>query len=299
MSGTRRESESSGVYRGRVAPSPTGYLHLGHARTFYTAFERARGGTLIYRDEDLDRARCRPEFAEAALQDLRQLGIFWQEGPDCGGPNAPYRQSERLALYRNFWKRLHASGLIYPCRKSRAEIARAAGSASGAADSEPIFPAEFRPPPGTGSEATEPGVVNWRFRVPDDEMIHFRDLRLGATQYTAGLDFGDFLVWRKDGWPSYELAVVVDDILMQVTEVVRGADLLLSTARQLLVYRALQARSPDFYHCELVCDESGRRLAKRHDALALRTLFERGMGPQEILELSGWTDRSEELRLSD
>lgn len=259
-------------YRGRIAPSPTGLMHMGHARTFWIAQERARaaGGRLVYRNEDLDRARCKPEFVRAALEDLHAIGLRWDEGPDIGGPHAPYNQSERGALYRAAWARLHASGCIYPCNKSRQDVERALTAPH--AD-EPIFPPELRTPVEAGAAAREPGATNWRFRTPDGATLTFVDGRAGEQRFTAGVHFGDFLVWRKDGFPSYELAVVADDSAMQITEVVRGEDLLLSTARQLLLYRALGATPPAFYHCELLYDETGRRLAKRSAALSIRTLL--------------------------
>jgi glutamyl-tRNA synthetase len=125
--------------------------------------------------------------------------------------------------------------------------------------------------------------VNWRFRVPDGEAVRFVDQRQGSQSYVAGQDFGDFVVWRRDDVPAYQLAVVVDDAAMQITEVVRGADLLKSTARQLLLIRALRLPTPAYFHCDLVRDESGTRLAKRHDALSLRSLRERGHTPEQVL----------------
>jgi glutamyl/glutaminyl-tRNA synthetase len=279
------------IYRGRIAPTPSGFLHLGHARTFWTAFERARaaGGVLIYRNEDLDPDRCSPAAAVAAIEDLQWLGIQWQEGPDVGGPHAPYTQSHRLDSYREVWRRLHATGAIYPSPHSRKDVQEAlvaphddVARRSGVAGHEPIFPAHLRPPPGAGCDATGPGEVNWRFRVPDDEPIVFTDLRAGRVERIAGRDFGDFVVWRKDGFPSYELAVVADDHAMQITEVVRGEDLLTSTARQLLLDRALGWPPPAFYHCPLVTDAAGQRLAKRNDALTLRALRTRGLTPEQI-----------------
>jgi glutamyl/glutaminyl-tRNA synthetase len=282
-------------YRGRLAPSPTGLLHLGHARTFWTASERARDadGVLILRDEDLDRQRTRPEYAAAMLEDLRWLGIEWQEGPDVGGPFAPYRQSERYLLYRAAWERLQTGGWIYPCTCSRRELAGAASaphedqdeSARGEAqeeDDEPVYPGRCRPAGGSVATAGEPAGVNWRFRVPEGETIRFEDSGMGARSYVAGRDFGDFVVWRRDDVPAYQLACVVDDAAMQITEVVRGADLLKSTARQILLYRALGLTPPVWHHCPLVRDANGQRLAKRTDALSLRTLRERGMMPAEV-----------------
>ncbi len=276
------------TYRGRIAPTPTGYLHLGHASTFWVAQQRAhqKGGTLILRDEDLDRDRCRPEFADAMLADLHWFGLDWQEGPDCGGPFAPYRQSERLDLYLAVWQELTARGVIYPSPHSRKDVQQAL-SAPHDEEGETIFPAEFRPAEGTGQGASDPDHVNWRFRVPDGLEVVFQDGQCGAVRRTAGRDFGDFLVWRKDGFPSYELAVVADDHAMQITEVVRGEDLLTSTARQILLYDALSWTAPDFWHCPLVRDANGVRLAKRNQALSLRGLREQRRTPEELRQQLG------------
>lgn len=276
-------NELETTYRGRLAPTPTGYLHLGHARTFWIAAERARaaGGILILRDEDLDRDRCQPEYSKAMLEDLHWLGLRWDEGPDCGGPFGPYRQSERMDWYRQIWFQLAASGAIYPSPQSRKDV-QLAISAPQEGDHESLFPTAFRPPLGTGQNETSPGPVNWRFRVPDGLDITFQDGNFGLSTYQAGRDFGDFLVWRKDGMPAYELAVVADDHAMRVTEVVRGADLLMSTARQMLLYAALGWKEPAFFHCPLVRDHQGVRLAKRTQALALRTLKELGRTPEQI-----------------
>lgn len=272
-------------YRGRLAPSPTGLLHIGHARTFWVAAERARerSGTLILRNEDLDPQRSRAEFAQAMIEDLRWLGIGWTEGPDCGGEYGPYAQSERRAHYLQAWRRLRDAGAIYPCTCSRKDLAPAA-SAPNDVDDEPIYPGKCRSRTDAAAFA-DPAGVNWRFRVPDGGEIAFADLNLGAQQYVAGRDFGDFLVWRRDDVPAYQLAVVVDDAAMRVTEVVRGADLLKSTARQLLLLRALAITAPEYFHCQLVRDTEGARLAKRHDALSLRHLRESGKTPQEVLAL--------------
>ena len=270
-------------YRGRIAPSPTGYLHLGHARTFLIAAERAQsaGGALVFRNEDLDRERCRREFVAAMLEDLRWLGIRWNEGPDCGGAYGPYSQSERQSHYREAWRRLRDEGSIYPCSCSRRDLARAV-SAPNDSDDEPIYPGTCR---NQTTTSPSPCGVNWRFRIREGETITFSDGNQGEQRYTAGRDFGDFLVWRKDDVPAYQLAVVVDDYAMRITEVVRGRDLLKSTARQLLLYRALGFASPDFYHCDLVCDDRGIRLAKRHDALSIRTLRETGLSRDQVRSL--------------
>lgn len=278
-------------YRGRLAPSPTGYLHLGHARTFWTAQMRAReaGGLLVLRVEDLDGLRCKPEFVEALLEDLRWFGFEWQEGPDVGGAWGPYRQSERRPFYEGALERLRAGGWIYPCRCSRKEVAAAAGAPHAEDDDEPIYPGTCRPRAGHARPAPE-GRFHWRFRVPDGEVVEFDDGFHGPQRFVAGRDVGDFIVWRSDGVPAYQLACVVDDACMQITEVVRGADLLTSTARQILLYRALAWAPPRFYHCPLLVDASGRRLAKRHAALSLRTLRERGWRPEELRELWARSD---------
>ena len=296
-------------YRGRLAPSPTGYLHVGHARTFWTAWQRARdaGGTLVMRMEDLDPDRSKSTYADAVLEDLRWLGIRWQEGPDKGGPFAPYVQSRRRAIYLAAWRKLLRRGYLFPCKCSRKDLESALGApheratpgasgnqASGKLeplDDEPIYPGTCRRfqgytpqlPGPTVSEIETPGESNWRFRVNDCEVVEFEDRNLGRQRFVAGEDFGDFVVWRRDGVPSYQLACVADDAAMGITEVVRGADLLKSTARQILLNRALGYDDPLWYHCRLVVDHNGRRLAKRHDALSLRALRQRGLTPMNIL----------------
>jgi glutamyl/glutaminyl-tRNA synthetase len=291
---------SRGRYRGRLAPSPTGLLHVGHARTFWIAAQRAieNRGTLILRNEDLDPQRSRAEFARAMIEDLRWLGIRWSEGPDVGGPYGAYSQSERRAHYLEAWRRLREGGFLYPCTCSRKDLALAASAPNDADnDDEPVYPGTCRERKDT-AEFTEPAGVNWRFRVPEGEVVEFADLNLGRQRYLAGSDFGDFLVWRRDDVPAYQLAVVVDDAAMRITEIVRGADLLKSTARQLLLMRALGYgdlryaqlghAAPDYFHCALVRDTTGARLAKRHDALSIRHLRESGLTAEKVLEMAGW-----------
>lgn len=270
-------------YRGRIAPSPTGFLHLGHARTFWTAQKRARGlgGKLLLRIEDLDHDRCRPEFRAAIVDDLRWFGFAWDEGPIL--------QSERD--YFPDWETLRAGGFIYPCTCSRRDVRSALGAPhehriAHLFDDEPMYPGTCRPAPGVIAEAVTPAGVNWRFRVPDGERLTFFDERLGEQSATAGVDFGDFVVWRKDSIPAYQLAVVADDAAMRITEVARGEDLLTSTFRQLLLYRALGLTPPRWFHCPLILDENGERLAKRNDALSLRALRERGVSPEDLRR--GW-----------
>jgi glutamyl/glutaminyl-tRNA synthetase len=411
------------TYRGRLAPSPTGYLHLGHARTFWVAWRRARAahGKLIFRNEDLDYQRCKPEFVRAMYEDLHWLGLDWDEGPEIspqpgepegpdlatqshksgqdadpglssdhsshgdddrsgrGGAFGPYSQSERRSFYLDAWRKLRDSGLIYPCTCSRKDLERALsapheetlhgaqlhgaqlhgaplhgapslGAASGqipegsrsprgaaaldqaqataektindrgaqapspaekalseaqpgaatlqsptegpssqslaatlqSPDDELPYPGTCREKIATAKDYDSPAGVSWRFRVPDGETISFEDGYFGHQEFVAGRDFADFLLWRRDDIPAYQLAVVVDDAAMQITEVVRGADLIKSTARQLLLIRALGYSTPAYFHCPLLRDEKNVRLAKRHDALSLRKLREQGVKAEEL-----------------
>lgn len=268
-------------YRGRLAPTPSGWLHLGHAATFQTAWERARRqkGRLLMRIEDLDPGRCRPEYAAGALEDLAWWGLDWDEGPDMGGPCAPYVQSARLDRYREALEHLRQGGHIYPSPHSRKEIAALAPHRS-PADGDLLFPAALR----AAATAME-GPAPWRFRVPDGREVCFLDGRSGKQTFVAGRDFGDFLVWRREDVPAYEWAVVVDDHDMGITEVVRGEDLLLSTARQILLYEAMGWAPPDWYHCPLVIDPAtGQRLSKTHRSLGLRVLREAGFAPGNDLQ---------------
>ena len=248
------------------------------------------------RMEDLDPDRSRTEYASAALEDLRWLGIDWDEGPDLGGPFGPYAQSERHEIYLQAWKKLFHGGYIYPCRCSRKDLTAAISApheGTGLAqdpDDEPIYPGTCRPSR-TGEGFLEisskladgPSQMNWRFRIPDNATIEFDDVNLGPQKFIAGIDFGDFLVWRRDNSPSYQLACVADDFAMRISEVVRGADLLKSTARQILLNRALGYANPAWFHCELVVDDKGTRLAKRTDALSIRELRRKGMSAAAVL----------------
>jgi len=277
-------NRSEKSYRGRLAPSPTGLLHLGHARTFWVAQERARAnnGTLVLRNEDIDSTRFKLEFVPQMIEDLRWFGFEWQEGPDCGGPFGPYNQSERRLFYAAALEKLRERGFVYPCTCSRKDIRDAASAPNAGDDEGPIYPGTCRDKNPSTLNSQPSTRFNWRFRVPDGETISFTDGNFGEQKFVAGKDFGDFVVWRHDDVPAYQLACVVDDAAMSITEVVRGADLLLSTARQILLYRALGLTPPAFYHCALMLDEKGKRLAKRHDALSLRTLRERGETPESL-----------------
>jgi glutamyl-tRNA synthetase len=272
------------MYRGRLAPSPTGLLHRGHAHTFWIAHCRCAdaSGDLILRNEDLDHARVRPEYVSAMIEDLRWLGVRWHEGPDIGGPHGPYTQSERIEVYREAFELLLCGGWIYPCVCTRRDVAAAAG-APHADEDEPVYPGTCRPAaPGKFRAEFRDHAAAWRFRVPDGEELRFADGCAGEQSAVAGVDFGDFPVWRKDGAPSYQFACVVDDARMNVTEVVRGADLIRSTFRQILLYRAFGWQPPAFFHCPLVLDERRRRLSKRDASTTIRSLREAGASPASV-----------------
>jgi glutamyl/glutaminyl-tRNA synthetase len=274
---------SPASYRGRLAPSPTGYLHLGHARTFWVAWKRVRAasGKLAFRNEDLDSQRSKPDFVAAMYEDLRWLGLDWDEGPDIGGPFGPYSQSQRRDFYVNSWRKLRDGGFIYPCACSRKDLERAL-EAPHEDDDEVPYPGTCRSQLDKARDWDSPAGISWRFQVPDGEDLVFDDGYFGKQRFTAGRDFSDFLVWRRDDIPAYQLAVVVDDTAMQITEVVRGADLLKSTARQLLLLRALGYDAPRYFHCPLLRDEHNVRLAKRHDSLSLRRLRAQGIVSDDL-----------------
>ncbi len=264
--------EKDASYRGRIAPTTSGFLHIGHARTFGIAARRAKlaGGKLVLRVEDLDLPRCPKIYEDAALKDLKGIGLSWDEGPDVGGDFGPYRQSERTGLYLDAIETLKAQNLIYPCDVSRSRI-RAEGllpdikfpvpELENCVEPERVFPPSLRDAADYSSAPFDKSR-KWRFKVPDGERISFADGHYGQISLVAGRDFGDFLVWRNEGCASYELAVVVDDAAMKITEVVRGADLLVSTARQILLYRALALPVPKFFHCPLLTDAHGEKISK-------------------------------------
>jgi glutamyl-tRNA synthetase len=274
--------------RGRFAPSPTGPLHLGNARTALLSWlaARAAGGGYVMRVEDLDGPRVKPGLEARILAELRWLGLDWDEGPDVGGPRGPYRQSERSKRYADALARLREAGLIYPCFCSRAEIAAASQAPHGPSDEGPRYPGSCR---GLSSaevarRAAAGRKPAWRFAVAPGA-VAFDDGVHGAQAFEVAVTVGDFVVARADGVPSYQLAVVVDDAAMGVTDVVRGDDLLPSTARQLLLFRALELPIPRFAHLPLVVGGDGERLAKRHGARSLGELREAGAEPAAVTGL--------------
>ena len=281
---------------GRLAPSPTGGLHLGHARTFLVAWlaARSRGGRIVYRVEDLDAGRARAEAVAGAMADLRWLGLDWDHGPDVGGPDGPYVQSERQGIYADTLDRLKAAELVYPCTCTRADIARAA-SAPHAEDEGPTYPGTCAGRSAADADGLPDGFA-WRFRVPAGSVAWDDRLR-GRVELDPARLGGDFVVGRQGVGAGYQLAVVVDDAAMGVTEVVRGDDLIPSTPRQLLLYRALGSDPPGFAHVPLAVAADGRRLAKRDGAPKLATLRESGVDPRRLVGLlarsCGWSDQIE------
>ncbi len=266
--------------RGRLAPTPTGFLHVGHAYTFGIAAKRA-AGELVFRVDDLDCTRCTDEYIAASIEDLQWLGLSWAEGPVCGGGAGPYFQSQRTGLYLEAWQQLAAAKIIYPSPHSRRDVEDAALAPHVSVGAEPLFPLELRPDDWT--VPVTPGCVPWRFRVPDGRAIEFIDQNVGLVKRIAGVDFGDFVVWRRDNLAAYELAVVVDDHHMGIGEVVRGKDLLTSTARQLLLYEALGWKHPQFFHTNLIVGPDSKRLAKRTNGLMIRELRRLGFSPATVL----------------
>ncbi len=287
--------------RGRYAPSPTGDLHLGNLRTALLAwlFARCAGGQFVMRIEDLDRPRVRPAATQRMLDDLRWLGLDWDEGPDVGGPYAPYVQSQRQEIYALYLRHLVDAGLVYPCYCTRAEIARVASAPYG--PEGPRYPGTCRHL--TEQQRRQHQAHNrrpsLRFRVDDQRIVSFTDLLAGPMEQQVQQAVGDFIVCRSDGVFAYQFAVVVDDALMHINQVVRGADLLPSTARQILLYEALGFPVPTFAHVPLVLDEQGKRLSKREQSAGLEPSRAAGATPEQVV---GWlavdcglVDRGEEI----
>jgi len=275
------------MVRGRYAPTPSGDLHLGNARTALLAWlsVRAKNGQFVLRMEDLDKPREAPGAAERILDGLRWLGLDWEEGPDVGGPHGPYEQSLRSARYDAAVESLIARDLAYECFCSRAEVA-AASNAPHAGEEGPRYPGTCRTcTPERANEKRASGrFPAVRLRVPSGA-IRCNDLFLGPQAIDVDAQVGDFVIRRVDGVAAYQLAVAVDDAAMEITEVIRGDDLLSSTPRQLLVYQALDLRAPAFGHVPLVLGPDGGRLAKRNGAKSLPELRAKGEDPKAICGL--------------
>jgi glutamyl-tRNA synthetase len=266
-------------YVGRLAPSPTGAQHVGNARTYLIAWLAARraGGRLVLRIEDIDSPRIKAGAAEQALSDLRWLGLDWD--------GDPLVQTRRLAHYENVLADFRQRELVYPCTCTRADVA-AAASAPHLEHEGPAYPGTC-----SGRRASDADTLDqpysWRFRVHDSPA--FVDGLYGEVRIDIREIGGDFVVWKSAGTPAYQLTVVVDDIAQEVTEVVRGDDLLASTPRQILLYQALGRIPPRFTHVPLVVGTDGRRLAKRHGDTRLSSLRENGVTAESLLGLLAWS----------
>ncbi len=291
--------------RGRFAPTPSGKMHLGNARTALLSWlhMRSLGGEFILRMEDIDTARSRKEWAELALTDLRWLGLDWDEGPDIGGPYAPYTQSERLERYEAAFRQLEAKGSLYPCYCSRADILAAVSAPHGLSSEGPAYAGTCRHL--TPAERATRGLhkePSLRFALPEGQEVIFTDGIAGPQTFPPGSG-GDFVIRRADGLYSYQLSVVVDDADMLITDVLRGSDLLDSTPRQILLCEALGLEIPEFLHVPLLNGPDGKRLAKRHGGIAISAHRESGTPPERLVGwlayVSGLIDRPQPVSASE
>lgn len=282
-------------YTGRLAPSPTGAQHVGNARTYLIAWLAARScsGKVVLRIEDIDSPRIKHGAAEQACADLRWLGLDWD--------GVPLVQTQRLGLYQVALEQLKSQELVYPCTCSRSDIEQAA-SAPHQEHEGPVYPGTCSQRRATAANSLTDRPYAWRFRIGPGAS-HYVDGYRGPTAIDLHQIGGDFVVWKAEGTPAYQLAVVVDDADQQITEVIRGDDLVPSTPRQLLLYRALGWTPPRFTHVPLVVGPDGRRLAKRHGDTRLSTLRQAGVRPERLLGLlawsCGWLDAIEEVKASE
>lgn len=274
--------------RGRYAPSPTGHLHLGNARTALLVYwhTRSRGGHFVMRVEDLDAQRSRPEFVQANLKELRWLGASWDEGLDVGGAYGPYLQSERFGLYERALGTLQTQGYLFECYLSRKDVQGVASAPHGVGtaygEAQRRLNEQVR-----AQKQREGKAPSLRFRVEPQTLGLYDDMLGNVTLNPA--ESGDFVVQRADGAWAYQLAVVVDDIAMNISHVLRGDDLLPSTGAQLLLYRALGAEPPTFAHVPLLLDTDGARMAKRKGSLTLSALREAGVRPERVVGLLAYS----------
>jgi len=275
--------------RGRFAPSPSGEMHLGNAWTALLAWLHVRSldGEMVLRMEDLDPSRCRTKYALQIIEDLKWLGLDWDEGPDKGGRFAPYNQDARRGLYKQYLDSLVGKGQVYPCYCSRAEILAAASAPHGEGE---------RPYPGTCRSFSEQESDSLRrqgrkpalrLKAPS-ELLSFDDGLYGHIVQSISQACGDFIVQRSDGVHAYQLAVVVDDATMEISHVLRGEDLLSSTPRQLILYRLLSLKSPQYIHVPLLCSPDGHRLSKRQQDLSLAALRNAGVSAARIVGYLAW-----------
>ena len=274
---------------GRFAPSPSGRLHLGNLACSLLAWlsARSQGGRIVLRIEDLDAERCPRKYADALEEDLRWLGLVWDEGGSSGGPNGPYYQSECAAIYTESYNKLEAQGLVYPCFCSRAQLH--AASAPHTSDGNVIYPGTCRGLTAEQiAEKRKKKAPAYRLMVPDED-IAFTDGCMGPHTENLLRDCGDFYLRRADGVFAYQLAVVVDDALMGVNQVVRGVDLLSSTPRQIWLQQQLGFPQPEYGHVPLLYGADGHRLSKRQKDVDLGALRQMGKRPEDIVgQLACW-----------
>jgi glutamyl-tRNA synthetase/nondiscriminating glutamyl-tRNA synthetase len=285
------------MIRTRFAPSPTGLLHVGNVRTglFAWLFARQGGGAYIIRIEDTDQERSERKYEDLIYEDLRWLGLDWDEGPDIGGPCGPYRQSERHHIYKEVAARFVQEGSAYWCFCSEDELEKRAESARAAGESWK-YPGTCR---SLGVEVVkarlakkEPAVVRLRVR---EGAIHFHDIVHGPMEFESEI-ISDPILLRSDGWPTYNYAVVVDDALMKITHVIRGDDHLSNTPKQVLIYEALNVPLPEFAHLSTILGPDHARLSKRHGATAVSQFREAGYLPEALMNyiaLLGWSPVSD------
>jgi glutamyl-tRNA synthetase len=299
---------SGSLHRGRYAPSPTGLLHVGNARTALAAWLsiRSKGGIFIWRLEDLDPPRLLEGASEAAIVDLQWLGVDWDEGPDVGGPYKPYVQSQRHPFYELALQQIADAGRLFPCRLSRTDLLSISSAPHGRPGLPP-YPAFLRP---------ESLPRNWyahfisqqypdaalRFWVHTEPVV-FDDLVFGQISERVDLSVGDFVLKRRDGLYAYQLAVVVDDLSMHVTEVVRGSDLLASTGRQMQLIDILRGDTMIYGHIPIVVDTHGKKLSKRHKSMTLRSLKSAGVKSEQLVGYLAYSlgliDRLESCQAKD
>ncbi|CAD7695641.1 unnamed protein product, partial [Ostreobium quekettii] len=283
----------------RFAPSPTGNLHVGGARTalFNWLYAKNRGGKMVLRVEDTDKARSTKESEEAMYRELRWLGLMWDEGPDVGGPNGPYRQSERTDIYMKYVNQLVAEDAAYPCFCTDEDLNKMKRKAE-----ELKLPPIYR---GPWASADKEKVQEWmdrgepycyRFRVPKEEVVTIHDAVRGQVSWNTNT-LGDFVIMRSNGLPVYNFCVAIDDALMGITDVVRAEEHLPNTLRQVLIYRALGFPEPQFAHVSLILAPDKSKLSKRHGATSVGEFRDQGFLPMAMvnyLSLLGWNDGTEQ-----
>ncbi len=276
---------TAGIMRGRFAPSPTGYLHLGNVWTAFLCWLQVRqqGGKLILRIEDNDEQRSKELFRQAFLEDLTWLGLLWDEGPDTGGPAGPYTQQERYAVYAAALRQLQERGLLYPCYCTRARLQSIGAPHPG---EQYLYDGHCRQM-SLAERRQMTRTPSLRIRVPAAEIV-FNDGVFGRKNAFLPATCGDFIVRRSDGMYAYQLAVSVDDALMGVTHVLRGADLLASTAQQIWLIRLLGYEAPAYTHVPLLVDSDGHRLSKRQNGITVRYLREQGIDSDTLLSYLAW-----------